>query len=418
MNAPTRVHAIDWLRAMAVLGVMVYHVTSVFDTSGFTVKNAEQSAALSQVVLLFETFGLALLFLLAGAATRFALDRQSPGGFLRSRAARLLIPYVVGTLLFTPLTLYLDQAEPGQPSPPLLDFLASVPAGAVAWASAIGMSPAVLTIGYHLWFLAWLFCYSALALPLLLWLRGARGRSAVDRLARALSFPGASLLMVLPLGLPPMLLLPLAPDEYDWWRFAWYGLYFLAGYLLWTDARLTARVRADLLPAAIVAVPAVAGLYLADFRGWTAAHEGVAYAYDGALLLHGGLYVLAGWSVTILALNLGMRVAAFARPIPAAIGRAVMPAYVIHHPTVILAAFFVVQWPMPMLPKALLLLLVELVATALLVRGALSVPVVARLLVGRPPAGRVEPPVLHRGSNRVPSPRIEAPVHTAATERR
>jgi peptidoglycan/LPS O-acetylase OafA/YrhL len=125
MNPPTRVHAIDWLRALAVLGVMIYHVTSVFDTSGFAVKNGEQSAALSQVVLLFETFGLALLFLLAGAATRVALDRQAPVAYLRSRAARLLIPYVVGTLLFTPLTLYLDQAEPGQPSPPLLDFLAS-----------------------------------------------------------------------------------------------------------------------------------------------------------------------------------------------------------------------------------------------------------------------------------------------------
>jgi hypothetical protein len=73
---------------------------------------------------------------------------------------------------------------------------------------------------------------------------------------------------------------------------------------------------------------------------------------------------------------------------------------------------------MPMLPKALLLLVIELVAMALLVRGALSVPVVARVLLGRPRTGRIEPPVLQRGLNRVSSAGIEAPVHTAATERR
>jgi peptidoglycan/LPS O-acetylase OafA/YrhL len=182
--AAERIHYFDWLRAAAVLGVVVYHALGPF-TDGWWINNAERSELLTSAMLFFETFGLGLLFLLAGASVRFARRTRSAGELLRERAARLLIPFAVGALLFTPPMMYLAAVHDGSTSASFAVYLTEWPAWMARWALDIGFSPKVFEVGFHLWFLGWLFAFSALGLPIFALLRSARGRSFVDGLARA-----------------------------------------------------------------------------------------------------------------------------------------------------------------------------------------------------------------------------------------
>ncbi|HEU5203422.1 MAG TPA: hypothetical protein VFU17_03940, partial [Candidatus Limnocylindrales bacterium] len=84
-GGPTRLHWIDWLRVGAVAGVFVYHTLRPFNTDGWHVKNGETSALLNAGTTFFAAFGLAVLFLLAGAGVRFALRKRTWQTFLRER---------------------------------------------------------------------------------------------------------------------------------------------------------------------------------------------------------------------------------------------------------------------------------------------------------------------------------------------
>ncbi len=70
-----RIHYFDWLRAIAVLVVIIYHTFLPF-AGKWLISNTETSDRLHEVALLFETFALAILFLIAGAGARFALQRH------------------------------------------------------------------------------------------------------------------------------------------------------------------------------------------------------------------------------------------------------------------------------------------------------------------------------------------------------
>jgi hypothetical protein len=57
---------------------------------------------------------LPLLFLVAGAASWFALGRRAPTQYLVERVGRLAVPFVCGVLLLVPIQLYVERlATPG-----------------------------------------------------------------------------------------------------------------------------------------------------------------------------------------------------------------------------------------------------------------------------------------------------------------
>ncbi len=167
-NVPTtRIHYFDWLRAIAVLGVVVYHSFLPF-AGPWLISNAETSELLHVVALLFETFGLAVFFLLAGAGVRLALQHRSPRAFLAERARRLLVPFAFGSIVFVPPIYYIIGLHSGTLSMSYPEFIVAYPV--ILWTISIGklgLSPQIfIWISMHLWFLAWLFICSALALPI------------------------------------------------------------------------------------------------------------------------------------------------------------------------------------------------------------------------------------------------------------
>ena len=113
-----------------------------------------------------------LLFVIAGAGMWFALGNRNGGGMVRERSLRLLLPLVAGMLLIVPPQIYFERLFRGQWDGGYLSFffervlqLQPYPQGDFSW--------------HHLWFVAYLYVYVFLLLPLLLWWRSApQGREA------------------------------------------------------------------------------------------------------------------------------------------------------------------------------------------------------------------------------------------------
>jgi peptidoglycan/LPS O-acetylase OafA/YrhL len=387
--AAPRLHWIDWLRVAAIAGVFVYHTFRPFDANDWHVKNAETSALLSAPMTWFWTFGLALLFLLAGAGTRFALRKRTWQTFLRERTTRLLVPFVAGTLLLSPIQSFIQATHYGRYSGSFVGYLGSW-VGEVGDALGRGPSPTISGVGYHLWFLGFLFAISVIALPICKALMGPRGRRTVEALARRFGRTGASLVFAIPIALLMGVSAPLGSDEHDWFELGWYFGYFVIGFLVLSDDRLLAAIRRDTWVALGVAAISAVTLAVVDLEGWATSlgDRGLDWSYP----LMGLLFATEGWAWTVVILGIGMRAARLQVPVIPRVGDAVLPVYVIHQPVILAVAFFVVGWPVGILPKWIVVFGASLAITLAFVELALRAPLTRVLLGARGrPATRLVP---------------------------
>lgn len=389
-SGAARLHWIDWLRVGAIAGVFVFHTLRPFDATDWHVKNAETNPLIGTSQIFVATFGLAVLFLLAGAGVQFALRRRTPRAFLGERTARLLVPFVVGTLLLSPIQAAIERAHDGRATTALPDF--------VGWWSAApgaivdrGISPAVFGFGYHLWFLGFLFAFSVIGLPIFAALRRPRGVAAVRAIARRVAaWPGATLLGALPIAALMLALAPLGTDEHDWAEFGWFFGYFLIGFLMLGDERFLPAVRRDLPLILVVGAASTAALLGLDFAAWYT--DSTRRGLDLRSLVTLLVFVLEGWAWTLVVLNLAMRLARLQRPVAPRIGEAVLPIYVLHQPVIVAVAFLVVSWPVGILPKWLAVFGISAVVTLGLVELALRVPLTRVLLGARARSAAPVPP--------------------------
>ena len=403
---PARLHWIDWLRVFAVAGIVVYHTLRPFDLTDWHVKNAETSDLLGAAQLFLSTFGLAVLFLLAGAGVQFALRRRSPTAFLRERTARLLVPFVVGTLLLSPVQSFVETAHNATVSGPLPDWVGWWTRIAPEEIAGHGFSPAAFGVGYHLWFLGFLFAFSVVGLPIFLALKRPRGVSAIASLASHVAArPGSTFLFAVPLFLLLMAFAAIGTGEHGWADFGHAFGFFVIGFVLLADQRFLAAVRRDLPIAFAVGVVGTAALAVLDFGGWVV--DDTQHEVNLRSLAIVSVFVVQGWAWTLVVLNLGMRASRLQRPVSPAINEAVLPVYVIHQPVILAVAFVVVQWPIGIVPKWIALFAVSAAATLLLVELALRNRYTRMLLGARP--GSQSPP-----SGASTAPTVREPGHVGS----
>jgi hypothetical protein len=303
--------------------------------------------------------------------------------FLAERAIRLLVPYVIGAILVVPLAGYIIGLHLGTVSGSYLSFLADYPR--TVWVNNIaptGLSPEILTyMGMHLWFLAWLFICSALALPIFAFLSSSAGRSLVDALGRLAWRRGAVLLLGVPMAVPRIILSAL-PPAYSGWSleaFVWYAVVFIVGYVLYGDDRLVAAACRDLGLALIVAVLGSSAFLAPEivWRIWPQTYLSMPFWT--------GLMGITGWAWTLAILGVGMRAGFMQRPLPPLAGEAALPAYVLHFPIVIGISALVVEWSLGFGAKILINVVLSVGATLLVSAIVLRVSVLRALLGLRRP---------------------------------
>ena len=191
--AMTRHYGMDWLRIGAFAVLILYHTAMVFTPWGFHVKTAQPVEWLSVAMLVTNPWRLTLLFVVSGYASR-ALLAKSPGAapFLASRASRLLIPLLAGIAVIVPPQSWVELVTQHGYAHGFGHFLLH---DYFAFAAIDGVG---LPAWNHLWFVGYLFAYTAALSLLLLLPRPARLQAWFDTAFggwRALVLPAAWLVL-------------------------------------------------------------------------------------------------------------------------------------------------------------------------------------------------------------------------------
>jgi len=336
-QGPVRLHYLDWLRVLAILGVFLFHAVHPFDLFDWHIKNAELSMTVTFFLVLLFPWGMPFFFLIAGTGSWFALRRRTAGQFAFERFKRLLIPYIAGCIVLWPIMLYFQWRHiilKGEWYGSFRQFVLLHRAG---------FSPMWFgEVGFHLWFLGFLFCFSLLGLPLFLWLKGKSGQAVLTRLAGMCAHRGGILVFIIPLLLVRLGLQPFFPEEHDWADFFFLMSVFVLGYVLFAHEGFTRAIRRDwpiLLTIGIVTTVAWVALAitaesldleapprtLRDFVLWT-------------------VITINGWCWTTFMLFVGMRYLNFSNKWLQYGQEAVLPFFLLHQPVIMAIAFYVVQW--------------------------------------------------------------------------
>ncbi|MEU4194240.1 acyltransferase family protein [Kribbella sp. NPDC026611] len=369
-----RLWFLDWLRVLAVFGVFVFHTLRPFDDGDWHVKNAQTSEGISIGIAFLGLWGLAFFFLISGSASWLALRRRSAAEFLRERSLRLLVPFLVAYVLLSPLQYYIEEHHKGRSTQSFLGDTRTF------FSDLGGHAPLWLRDTYHLWFLIYLIQFAVLGLPLFLLLRGRTGWIA-ERCRRR----GSTLLLAVPLVPVHLLLLAAPGPEHGWGEFVFFFDFFVVGFVVMSDERLTAAVRRDAVPGLILGITAfVIGVLtgIIDFLdGWWP-DPGYSWVY----LWYSPLITLAVWGWLVGVLGFGMRASGFQRPLPTVLARGAMPYFIVHQPIILIVAYFVVRWNASIATKYAVLLPTTFAASAALAWLLSTLPGISMLLGVKRPA--------------------------------
>lgn len=352
----TRLHYLDWLQVIAVLGVFIFHALFPFsDLAEWNIKSPERSTLATLYSFFFAPWGMPFFFLMAGVTSWFSLQRRTAGRFFRERVMQLLIPYFIGVIVLTPIQAYLELTHRGWwKEGSIVQLILSKEARTHFFTvrHPITAGPETFSqLGYHLWFVAYLFAFSLIALPLFTWLKGDSGKRFLSSLARLAKWRGGLLLFVIPLTIFRFMLQPFFSAYTGWSDFAFMLGFFVSGHILMSDERFMQAVRRDWslylilgTACALYFFSEAAGVPVLDWMG----SPGKLGFY-----LTWAVFSVNGWCWTMLMLAVGMRFLNATNNWLQYSRQASFPFFWIHHPVTFLTAFYALQWEVALSIKML-----------------------------------------------------------------
>lgn len=310
-----RLSYLDWLRFLVVLSLAPFHaalsytgmgVVYVYDTPvrdlilGGRLGCDSGPAVMRYFTIFMDNWFIHLLFLVSGVGAALSLKKRTAGRFMAERANRLLIPLLVGTLLFISVQSWLRALSFGTYSGGFFSFYPHFFNGSFTGPGSKG------NFDYgHLWFLLYLFVFSALALPFFLILNRRGGSSRTFSAAKRLCGGSLILLPAVWIAALEAVFRPGWPGFQnlinDWANFTVYLSFFVFGFIAGSAPGLLEsmeRNRLTALLAGITAFIARLGVYrLFDVTpGWSAANMAT-QAFRGA----------AAWLIVVAAMGYGRR---------------------------------------------------------------------------------------------------------------
>ncbi|MDP5137835.1 acyltransferase family protein [Rheinheimera baltica] len=261
----TRRYDLDWLRTLAFGLLILYHIGMYYVADwGWHIKSDVTSTALQDLMILTNPWRMSLIFFISAMALALAQQHSAKFTLLGLRTNRLLVPLLCGMFIVVVPQVYFEALSQQLIEPGYLSF----------WWQYINPNTALLPehhspIGLltwnHLWFIPYLWCYSAIVLlvaPLL--------NTLANRLQRV---PGSIALLAAMVTLIGAwyFLRQAYPSSHalldDWYNHAKYFSVFIAGYLFALQANWWQNVisaRRWFLTAAVICY----SLIIADSNGW------------------------------------------------------------------------------------------------------------------------------------------------------
>ncbi|MFL6657205.1 MAG: acyltransferase family protein [Massilia sp.] len=241
----SRLFFLDWVRILAFMLLILYHVGMYYVSWDWHVKSPFASDAIEPLMMLSSPWRLGLLFLISGVASSFMLTKMTPGRFMRQRSFRLLVPLIFGMLVIVPLQPYFEVVEKVAYQGSFTDFMRLYVTGYGGFCRKTDCLS--LPTWNHLWFVVYLFAYT-LVLGSLMMALGKRFDAIADKLSIFLSGWKLIVLPVAVLGVARILLLSRFPSTHnlvvDWYNHAQYLPLFLLGALMARNGAVWQRMDA------------------------------------------------------------------------------------------------------------------------------------------------------------------------------
>ncbi len=310
-----RLAYLDWLRFIVVLSLAPFHAAIsftgmgsvyVYDTPVRDLLLAGRAPvdigprALMFFTVFMDNWFIHLLFLVSGIGAALSLRKRSAAQFLGERCHRLLLPLLVCTLLVVSVQSWLRALSFGRFSGSFFAFFPQFFNGIYTGPQSRGNFD-----WGHLWFLAYLFVFSALALPLLVSLRRKGEASGILSVARGFAALPWLLVPAFWTGLLEALFRPGWPGfqnlTNDWANFTVYFSFFLAGYVAGSVPQLLQAMEKHRRAALLLGVTAFLAR-LATYRVVT-----VPDGYHAANIIAQAFRGIAAYGLVLAALGYGQR---------------------------------------------------------------------------------------------------------------
>ncbi|MEQ8819342.1 MAG: acyltransferase family protein [Sumerlaeia bacterium] len=315
-----RRHDVDWMRTLALGFLILYHLVIAFQPWGgmiLFITNKEPIEWLWPAMGMLNVWRIPLLFLISGMGVGFAMRNRDWVALLGDRAWRLLLPLAFGFFVICPLYI----------------------AMALKW---YGLGVRYVPAMGHLWFLANLFAYVVILLPVFVWFKSDGFQGKLDWIRRRLSFPGWLFLLAVPLALEAWIV---EPANFSMYYNSLHG--FLIGMICFF-AGFVAVCLGEAFWNAVgrlrwIALGGALGLYGVRLFVWEM--QGVHFV----TAIESTCWMLAIVGFSSLYLNRSSRALSY-------LSAAVYPVYIVHMPVQYALSFVIMPLAIPAVAKLVLLL--------------------------------------------------------------
>ena len=357
-SSSSRLYFLDWVRIIAFLVLILYHVGMYYVSEDWHVKSPHAGDAIEPLMMLSSPWRLSLLFLVSGVAASFMLARVGPMRFLRQRSVRLLVPLVFGMFVIVPPQAYFEVVEKVAYQGSYGDFMRLYVTGYGGFCRSTDCLD--MPTWNHLWFVAYLWVYTLLLGTVVLAL-GPRFDVLARTVIGRLSGWKLIVLPVLVLGLVRVALLSGYPTTHalidDWYNHAIYLPLFVLGAMLGRSNGVWQRFDAARWTALGIA-----------FACWAALV--VFYSLPDSVMLHPDIhlwrmgmrfvYMLCAWGAIVAACGFAHRHLNRDSPGRAYLTEAVFPVYILHQTLIVSIAHLIKPAKLAPASEALVLIVLTL----------------------------------------------------------
>lgn len=336
MNVSRR-YDLDWLRIVAVFLLIPFHTSMIYNSWDWHIKYPHPEAAFTLFTSFLGIWHMPLFFILAGVATGIALGHRNSSQYLWERVQRLFIPLFFGILVLIPPQVYCERLLRGQVVSDYWHFYPHF--------FARGIYPEGNLSWHHLWFLAYLFTFSVIGLPLFNRIKYLVRQEHNQVLANN---PNRIFFLAIPLFVIQFCLRVAYPGGNqnlisDWANFLVYFTVYCYGFMvvsysyLW-DAIVTVKWRALAIGVTIT----VFSLFM-EMTG----HQ-LAWSYNLPRMLVEGIHGVETYCYVIALLGIGRVYLNRYHKILPYLTQAAFPIYVLHQTVIVILGYYLVQttWPL------------------------------------------------------------------------
>lgn len=122
----SRVYFLDHVRVVIILNVVLWHAAITYakhmSDNWWYFSDAQSSTLFDIICLITPLCLMPAIFFVAGYFVPVSMDRHGPGGFLRGKAKRLLVPFIVGVACVVPINAYVVRLVHGTASQSYLGY--------------------------------------------------------------------------------------------------------------------------------------------------------------------------------------------------------------------------------------------------------------------------------------------------------